>query len=141
MNGKFFLDTNILVYCFDSSAPAKKRVADQFIAEALRHQNGVISYQVIQEFLNVATRKFATPMNMTDATRYLNDVLVPLCEVYSSQKLYDHALRIQFRFKLSFYDSLVVAAAHQAECEVLYSEDLHPGLQVEHVVVKNPFSK
>ena len=139
MNDKFFLDTNVFVYCFDTTATAKKRAADQLVTDALRHQNGAISYQVIQEFLNVATRKFAVPMSMADATRYLADVLVPMCEVYPSQKLYEEALRIQFRFKLGFYDSLVIGAALEAGCKLLYSEDLHAGLKIEQLVVKNPF--
>jgi predicted nucleic acid-binding protein len=141
MNGKFFLDTNLLVYCFDNNVAVKKRVANQFVTDALRDQSGVISYQVIQEFLNVATRKFAVPMGTMEATQYLNDVLIPLCEVYPSQKLYEEALRIQFRFSLSFYDSSILAAAQEAGCEVLWSEDLRNGLRVGDVVVKNPFLK
>ena len=62
MNDRFFLDTNIFVYSFDQTAPAKSRKATQLIRKALTTQKGVISYQVVQEFFNVALKRFSQPM-------------------------------------------------------------------------------
>lgn len=59
MNGRFFLDTNVFVYSFDVSAPSKARRATQPIRQALETRKGIISYQVAQEFFNVALRRFA----------------------------------------------------------------------------------
>ena len=58
MSAKYFLDTNIFVYCFDDTQPEKKVCALALVAGALQDGNGVISTQVIQEFLNASTRKF-----------------------------------------------------------------------------------
>ena len=95
MSAKFFLDTNIVVYTFDSSAPKKKRRAQELIEQALRSQEGVVSTQVVQEFLNVATTKFSVPLTLSDAQQYLHDVLGPLCSVFPSIDLYRQALILQ----------------------------------------------
>ncbi len=62
MSDKYFIDTNIFVYCFDEQKPDKKSRALSLISDALQTGNGIISTQVIQEFLNVATRKFLIPL-------------------------------------------------------------------------------
>ena len=63
MNGKYFIDTNIFVYTFDNSDSEKQKLSQQIVAHALEKSTGVISYQVIQEFLNVSTKKFKSPFN------------------------------------------------------------------------------
>ena len=88
----FFLDTNIFVYSFDISAPDKSRRANQLIARALSSGKGVVSYQVIQEFFNVALRRFTQPMKAKEAEEYLKTVFLPLLRVHSSQSLYLNAL-------------------------------------------------
>jgi predicted nucleic acid-binding protein len=100
MNDKFFIDTNILIYSFDSAHPSKRKIARDLVSSALEKGTGVISYQVIQEFLNVATRKFAVPLSVRDAQRYLNVVLEPLCEVFSSTELFHQALEISDQWHL-----------------------------------------
>jgi len=139
MNGKFFLDTNIFVYAFDPVAKTKAQVADRLIREALASGKGRISYQVVQEFLNVAIRRFADLMSAAEAEQYLNRVLHPLLGVHSSRDLYIEALHLQSRYKFSWYDSLIVAAALQAECELLLSEDLQHGQKIGALRVENPF--
>jgi predicted nucleic acid-binding protein len=139
MSGRFFLDTNIFVYSFDQTAPAKARRAAQLIREALTTQKGIISYQVVQEFFNVALKKFAQPMQPADAGQYLITVFRPLLAVHSSQALYGEALFLRAQSGLSWYDSLIVSAAIQARCEILYSEDLQHGRRFGTLEVKNPF--
>ena len=95
MSAKAFLDTNILVYTFDGHDLAKRETAMTMVGSALRDRTAIISHQVIQEFLNVATRKFATPLTEADSALYLKQVLNPLCEVHSSIDLYKDALDIQ----------------------------------------------
>jgi predicted nucleic acid-binding protein len=140
MNDKFFLDTNIIVYSFDSSVPSKQGMAQKLIRKALSQQSGCISYQVIQEFLNVATRKFAIPLSFQHCEQYLHDVLQPLCEVYPCIELYSHALQNAERWKYAPYDSLIVTAAIQAGCRQLYSEDLQHGQVIDALTITNPFS-
>jgi len=135
----FFLDTNIFVYSFDSRAPAKKRIALALIRNALESQRGIISTQVVQEFLNVATEKLEVSFQPRDAKDYLAQVLAPLCQVFPTFELYDRAITIRELYGLSFYDSLIVCGALQAGCKTLVSEDLQAGQRFESVTVLNPF--
>jgi predicted nucleic acid-binding protein len=139
MNGRFFLDTNVFVYTFHKEEVGKRKRASGLVEEALATQRGVISFQVVQEFLNVATRKFARPLSCADATTYLDRVLAPLCEVFSSLELYRGALEVAERWKYAFYDSLIVAAALESGCETLFSEDLQHGQRIKSLTIVNPF--
>lgn len=138
MNDKYFLDTNIIVYSFDSNNSAKQHTARSLISKALTGQ-GCISYQVVQEFINVATRKFETPLSLTDCKKYLEDILSPLCEIFPSIDFYSQALQIKERWQYSWYDSLIVTAALQADCTILYSEDMCHGQVLNQLTVLNPF--
>src|ERR1017187_3605460 len=143
MSGRFFLDTNIFVYSFDQSAAAKAQKSAQLIREALTTQKGVISYQVVQEFFNVALRRFSQPMQAADAEQYLSTVFRPLLAVHSSQALYAEALHLQVQggaqSGLSWYDALIVSAAIQARCDLLFTEDLQHGQRFGTLQVRNPF--
>ncbi|HTH46905.1 MAG TPA: PIN domain-containing protein [Candidatus Limnocylindria bacterium] len=139
MSARFFLDTNVFVYTFDHSAPLKRKRAEQLVAEAMDGQAGVISSQVVQEFLNVATRKFSPAMKPAEARAYLDTVLIPLCEIFPSAALYQQTLQIQAETGFSFYDSLMVAAALEADCATLYSEDLQHDRRLHGLAIINPF--
>lgn len=139
MSDRFFLDTNIFVYSVDLTAPAKARKAQQLIAEALSAGKGVISYQVVQEFFNGAFRRFAVPMKSTDADRYLASVFRPLLAVQSSAALFSQALLIHQTVRTSWYDSLILSAALQANCDLLYSEDMQHGQKIGSLRIVNPF--
>ncbi len=139
MSDNYFIDTNIFVYSFDDRQPAKKERSIKLIQEALETGWGVISTQVIQEFLNVATQKFTVPMKSEDSRAYLKTVLNPLCRVYPSLSLYETCLELQTETKYSFYDSLIIAAAIQSECKLLYSEDLQEGQEIRRVRIVNPY--
>ena len=139
MNAEFFLDTNIIVYAFDADSPEKSTVAFKLIQRALKSGEGVVSTQVIQEFLNVATRKFDVPMKPADAQQFLAKVLNPLCRVYPDVAYFDDGLEIMAETGYSFYDSLVLAGAAIAGCSILYSEDLQNGQVVRGVQIVNPF--
>jgi len=139
MSTKYFLDTNIIVYSFDASQPVKKERALALIGGALQSGLGVISSQVIQEFLNVATHKFAAPLKAEDCKAYLKIVLGPLCEIYPDQALYEASLELQQTTGYSFYDALILASALRGGCEILYSEDLQAGQQIRSLRIVNPF--
>ena len=139
MSGRFFLDTNIFVYSFDRGAVAKAQRSVQLIREAVATRKGIVSYQVVQEFLNVALRRFAQPMTTAEAEQYLSTVFRPLLVVHSSQALYSEALRLNDKHCLNWYDSLIVAAAIEGQCDVLYSEDLQHGQRFGGLQVENPF--
>ena len=134
-----FLDTNVLVYTFDDTAPVKRDAARALVGRALADGSGRISFQVVQEFLNVATRKFAVPMDEARARAYLAAVLAPLCTVFASTALYERALGVRERWRFSWYDSLLVAAAVDSGAGILYSEDLQHGQRVDTLTVIDPF--
>ena len=139
MRGSFFIDTNIIVYSFDAGQRQKREKARELIIDALLNGHGVISYQVIQEFMNVATRKFPVPLRKEEALMYLESVLSPLCSIFASQELFTLALSIQERTGYSYYNSLIVAAALSAGCHILYSEDMQDGREIEGLKIVNPF--
>jgi predicted nucleic acid-binding protein len=139
MRAKYFIDTNIFVYSFDDRQPEKKERAMALIQEALKTGTGMISTQVIQEFLNVATQKFAVPMKIEDAKAYLRFVMNPICQIYPDLSLYESCLELQAETKYSFYDALILVAAVQGGCNILYSEDLQDGQEVRGVKIVNPY--
>ncbi|OGO73138.1 MAG: hypothetical protein A2Z49_01195 [Chloroflexi bacterium RBG_19FT_COMBO_56_12] len=139
MSDKYFLDTNIFVYSFDQAQPEKMEKARALIAEALLKGNAIISSQVIQEFLNVATRKFAVPLKLEDSKEYLQKVLNPLCQVYPDLELYQACLELQLETGYSFYDSLMLSAAVRGGCDGFLSEDLRSGQYVHSIRIVNPF--
>jgi predicted nucleic acid-binding protein len=140
MPGRYFLDANILVYSFDTEARAKLRRATELIREAVASRRGIVSCQVVQEFFNLAFRRFAEPMSQMEAEQYLGTVFGPLLAVDSSVALYQEALAINQRYRMNWFDSLIVAAAMAGECEVLYSEDLQDGQKFGGLQVENPFA-
>jgi predicted nucleic acid-binding protein len=139
MNDNFFIDTNIFVYSVLPGEAQKKVHALDLIDRAISTGKGVISYQVVQEFLNVAIRHYAQPMSIAECEEYLSTVFRPLLAVHSSQSLYIHALDLTRRHSLSWYDALIVAAALEANCRILYTEDLQHGHKFSDLRVVNPF--
>ncbi len=138
--GLYFLDTNVLVYSFDKSAPGKQTIAQGLIKHALSTQRGVISTQVIQEFLNVALRRFATPLIVSESREYLTSVLTPLCQHFPTTGFYNLALLVREETGYSFYDTLILTAAIEMGCSSLLSEDLQGGRVVRGVTIRNPFA-
>jgi predicted nucleic acid-binding protein len=139
MSARFFLDTNIFACSFDRNAPNKAARAAQLIRQALQTRSGIVSYQVVQEFFNIALRRFKQPMTRAEAEQYLATTLRPLLAVHSSPALYGEALRIGDKFQLAWYDSLIVAGALEGQCGILYSEDFQHGQQMEKLKISNPF--
>jgi predicted nucleic acid-binding protein len=138
--GLYFLDTNIFVYSFDVASPEKQRIAQQLIGHALKSQRGAISTQVVQEFLNLALRRFAHPFSPPEARDYLERILAPLCFHFPSTSFYAHALVIQLETGYSWYDALIVTAALDLDCKTLVTEDLQTGRTIRGLTVVNPFA-
>ena len=139
MKGLFFLDTNVFVYTFDRTDTDKQSVAREWVRHALLTQRGMTGAQVVQEFMNVALRKFEAPMGVTEAREYLNGVMRPLCQHFPAMPSFDRALLIREETGYSWYDSLIVTAAVESKCSWLISEDLQHGRKIGPVTVHNPF--
>jgi predicted nucleic acid-binding protein len=139
MSDRFFLDTNIFIYEVSSSVALKRIVATRLVNDALQSGKGIVSFQVVQEFFSVAFRRFTPPMSPAEAEQALTMTFRPLLAIQSSYALYGQALELTRRHSLSWYDSLIVAAALEADCRVLYTEDLQHGQKFDNLRVQNPF--
>ena len=125
MSAECFLDTNIFIYLFDDTDARKRRIAETLVQDRLQRNDACISHQVVQEALNVLVGK----LNATreQAAALLERVLNPLWRIHPSQPLYQDAFTLKSRYGYGFYDSLILAAALEAGCRVIYSEDLQHG--------------
>jgi predicted nucleic acid-binding protein len=139
MPAKYFLDTNIFIYSFDQTEPTKKRKATELIKKALKSHKGIISYQVIQEFINASLQKFKIPLEVEDCKSYIDNFLAPMCEVFPSIDLFREAIDIKSETGIGFYDALIVAAAIKGSATILYTEDLNDGQQIRSLKIQNPF--
>ena len=131
------LDTNIVIYTVDTEDPNKTRRAEQLVKAGVDDGDCCVSRQVMQETLNVATKRFN--YSKADARQLLERTLLPLYRPISAPPLYRRGLDIHFRYKYSFYDSLIIAAALELGCATLYSEDLQHGQSLGRLTIKNPF--
>ncbi len=137
---KVFFDTNVLVYQFDRTAIVKQRRAEELIEHHVLEQNAVISSQVIQEFMNVSLKKFSTKLSAEELGLVMTELLKPLCAHVPSFDFYERTLRLYASTSLNFYDTLIVQAALDLGCKVLYSEDLQEGQKFGALTVQNPFT-
>lgn len=138
-NSMVFIDTNIFIYAHDESDIRKSHKARTLLLELTSTRKGCISTQVIQEFCNVALRKAVSPLKTKDVSVILRELMSPLLAHYPDEAFYTRALKTYERYSLSFYDSLIVQAAIDLNCSILYSEDLQNDAQYGEVKVVNPF--
>ena len=132
-----FLDSNIFVYMADRTSSNHQR-SREVVAGALTERS-IISFQVVQEVLNVLIRRFAWPVDVADIRVMLRDVLEPLWQVMPSPALYERTLDIQSRYRYAFFDSLIIASALSAGCTRLLTEDMQHGQQIDGLRIENPF--
>ncbi|MEO9869012.1 PIN domain-containing protein [Ekhidna sp.] len=131
-----FIDTNIFIYSIDDLGEEKKGIASELITEQFLSGKLIVSFQVVQEFLNTCIRK-KVPDSETE--KYLKSVIFPLWEIYPTRDLYLQAIRTKEHYRYSFYDSLIIAAALEGNCKTLYSEDLQHNQKIESLTIINPF--
>jgi predicted nucleic acid-binding protein len=136
MKDKFFLDTNILVYAKDADAGHKKEISQSIIEKLWRENTGRISYQVLSEYMVVLTKKFKIDSNI--ALEEVEDLETwKPCPI--NQQVFNRASRIFKQYKLSWWDSLIVGAAEESKCGILYSEDLSHDTVYSTVRAINPY--
>jgi predicted nucleic acid-binding protein len=135
MGDRAFFDSNILVYVV-GQIDARTETA-----EALLAAGGVISVQVLNELAKVSRRKLGMSWGEIGETLAAIRILCPSPLPLTSD-LHDAGLRIAEQYGYSVYDSLIVAAALEAECDLLYAEDLQDGQVIEgRLTIRNPFTK
>jgi predicted nucleic acid-binding protein len=134
-----FVDANVLVYAFDTSAGDKCVRAKDLLDGLWLHGTGCLSVQVLQEFFVTVTRKVPKPLTIDDVTARIREfaawrVFAPKTEDVLA------AIALHKQTKLSFWDALIVEAASQLGCATLWTEDLTDGQTIRDVLVRNPFS-
>jgi predicted nucleic acid-binding protein len=136
MAARSFFDTNVLVYADDKSAPAKQQRAVDLVAEYRRAGNGVVSLQVLQEYFVTVTRKLHLDVRIARRkVELLAEFDVAALEVTDILAAIDlHRLH-----GFSFWDALVLQAARQTGCGVLFSEDMQEAREVDGIRIVNPF--
>lgn len=138
MIGKFFLDTNVLVYMFSESDLDKKAECRQFVNDLDADNQVVWSTQVIQEFYFTLTKKHGKdPQEVKSSISNLSTFQL----VINNFDTIERAIDIQIINKISFWDSLIISSAKQANCSFLLSEDLSHGQLIDGVRVVSPFRK
>lgn len=136
MSGRTFIDTNILIYAFDSSEPTKQQAAVH--ALAMIGDRSVLSTQVLSEFYVVATRKLAHPLSPRIAADVVGQLSrLPMIDVDASLVL--SAIDISVRSQISYWDGLIVAAASAAGCDRILTEDLASNATIDGLQIVNPF--
>jgi len=140
MSAKTFLDSNILVYAYDTHDAMKQKTAVGLIKKAIEEESGILSAQVLGEFFVVVTQKIPNPLSIADAETII-DILsaLPVAEIDLS--LVRRAIDTQKACRISYWDSLIVAAAEREGCSVILSEDLNDGQKYNGVRVQNPFKQ
>lgn len=127
-----FFDTNVLIYLITDDAQKAER------AEELISEGGVVSVQVLDEFVAVAIRKFGKPWNQVRHTLTVLRSILEVCPLTIAT--HERALDLAERDGWHIYDALVIAAAQIAEADILYTEDLQSGRRVDRKLrIINPF--
>jgi predicted nucleic acid-binding protein len=137
MSDKFFVDTNILVYAHDSTQGEKHQRAQALVKTLWESGDGIISTQVLQEVCINLRRKTARPLSAEETRKLIEDYSTWEIVVNTAKSVLQ-ALDIESRYRISFWDALIVQAATSCEATVLYSEDLADGQTYGAVRVVNP---
>jgi len=133
-----FFDTNVLVYLFDADAARKQARARELLKQTVEEGLALLSTQVLQEFFVAVTRKLSVPLPPEQAERAARDLAsLPIVQVDTEMIL--RAIATMRRYRLSFWDSLIVEAAMHGGAAILYSEDFQHGQVIEGMTIENPF--
>ena len=136
-NPKYFVDTNILIYAHDRDTGVKHERARQLIEHLWTTQQGALSTQVLQELCVNLRRRVAHPLPSDEIAKLIEDYLSWEIVINTPQAIIA-ALAIEARYKISYWDALILHAAESCGATVLYSEDLSHGQRYGAVAVVNP---
>lgn len=133
-----FVDTNIILYAYDSSDPVKQRTAALLLHSLWNSGLGCLSIQVVQELYVNLTRKIPNPLNPEHAAQIISDLGRWRCHAPVLDSLLK-AVSIQQRYHVSFWDAMIICSAQSMQCPVLWTEDLNHGQDYGGVKALNPF--
>lgn len=133
-----FVDTNVLVYRYDQTEPAKQRIASEWLETLWRRKAGRTSSQVLHELYVTLTRKLSRGLDPSDA-RTIVQALEAWKPVSSDADLIQAAWNLEDAYSISFWDALIVAAALRTRSTILLTEDLQDGMTIGSLTITNPF--
>jgi len=134
-----FVDTNILVYAYDSTAGKKHETAQGLVKQLWKSQCGFISIQVLQELFVSLTRKIDSPLDIDLATQLIRDLSTwQMCVPDKDDVL--QAIEICRRYKISFWDAMIIQSAKSGGCKKIWSEDLSEAQTYNQIRIINPFT-
>lgn len=133
-----FVDANILVYAHDASAGAKKQVAEALLARLWQSGRGTLSVQVLQEFFVIVTGKVPRPLAAADAAERVAELAAWQVFAPAANDVLA-AIDLHRQSQIAFWDAMIVQAAAETGCSVLWTEDLSHGQVLRGVRVQNPF--
>jgi len=139
MSAPVFVDTNVLIYARDRGEPAKQPRASEWLKHLWHERAGRTSVQVLSEYYVNVTRKLDPGLSREEAWDDVNALLAWRPQVIDSALL-QRAREIEQRYRLSWWDSLVVAAAQRQGCALLLSEDFQDGAVYGDVTIRSPFT-
>lgn len=140
MSDRRLLDSNVLVYAYDSSEPEKQRRAQAILSDGFSQANAIVSTQVLGEFFVTVTQKIREPLPLPDAAELLERLAI-LPVVSIDWPTVKQAVGIKQRYGVSYWDALVLASAQRSGCAKVISEDLNAGQSYGGVAVENPFER
>ncbi len=140
MNGKVFLDTNVLVYAHDLDAGNKHHIARNIVKDLWEKRNGVLNTQVLQEFYINVTKKIPNPILPLEAKEIIRSYMC--WDIKENLRMsIIRASELEEKYHISFWDALIVVAAYKAKFDKILTEDLNSGQIIEGILVENPFKK
>lgn len=134
----WFVDTNLLVYARDASEAEKQPLAAEWLNYLWRSGDGRLSMQVLQEYYNVVTRRLNPGLDREQAMADVRDLML-WDPVPVDGGILERAWSLEQRFKLSWWEALIVGAARHVGSRFLLSEDLRDGLEIDGMTVLDPF--
>ena len=135
---KIFIDTNIIIYAFDVTAGKKHEIAKKILVDLWDSGRGIISTQVLQEFYVNAVQKIPRPISKDQAKEIICDFLRWQIVINTGNSIVG-AIDISSRYGFSFWDALIIEAALSGNADLLLSEDLQDGQNINGLIIQNPF--
>jgi len=138
MKDNCFVDTNIFVYFRDASEPEKQKTAGNWLETLWKNRTGRISFQVLNEYYVIVTQKLKPGMTQVNARLDVKNMMA-WHPVTVDESVMEISWSLQDQYRFSWWDSLIVAAAVEADCSILLTEDLQHGQRIHDLTILNPF--
>ncbi len=133
-----FCDTNVVVYAYDSTAGTKREEARALLQRLWQSGEGAVSVQILQELFVTLTRKVTPALGIGDARRIITDIATWQVFAPTAHDVID-AIDAAARWRISFWDAMLLVSAQAVGASVVWSEDLNAGQAFNGVLVQNPF--